>query len=151
MTYLFFGVHLFNPSKADIGNCRFLQNNTKLFSIGCFLSTHAHSFCILAKIHSHLRSLITISPQAINSTLTVQEFPRPNVYRIVVQTTKTFLPFFQGPKFLIHLTTRSSTLNPFPLIRKNWRLNYWVNMKTVHKSFHLRLFAIFSSIDVKQL
>ena len=46
--------------------------------------------------------------------------------------------------FLIHLTTRSSTLNPSPLLRKNWRLNYWVSMKTTHKSFHLRLFALFS-------
>ena len=65
--------------------------------------------------------------------------------------TKKFSPFLMGLSFLIHLTTRSSTLNPFPLLRKNWRLNYWVNMKTVHKSFHLRLFAIFSSVDVKQL
>ena len=26
--------------------------------------------------------------------------------------------------FLIHLTTRSTTLNPFPPLRKYWRLNY---------------------------
>ena len=43
------------------------------------------------------------------------------------------------------------SIYPFPLLRKYWRLNYWVNMKTVHKSFHLRLFAIFSSIEIKQL
>ena len=64
---------------------------------------------------------------------------------------KSSRPFFKDLSFLIHLTTRSSTLKPFPLLRKNCRLNYWVNMKTAHKSFLLRLFAIFSSIDVKQL
>ena len=69
----------------------------------------------------------------------------------MVQTLRSSRPFFKGLSFLVHLTTRSSTLNPFPLLRKNWRLNYWVSMKTVHKSFHLRLFAIFSSIDMKQL
>ena len=109
------------------------------------------NLCILAKIHSYLQSLITISLKAINSTLTIQEIPRPTVYRIVVQTRRSSRPFFKGLSFLIHLTTRSSTLNPFPLLRKNWRLNYWVNMKTVHKSFHLGLFAIFSLLDVKQL
>ena len=109
------------------------------------------NLCILAKIHSYLQGLITISPKAINSTLTIQEIPRPTVYRIVVQTLRSSRPFFKGLSFLIHLTTRSSTLNPFPLLRKNWRLNYWVNMKTVHKSFHLGLFAIFSLLDVKQL
>ena len=93
----------------------------------------------------------TISLKAINSTLTIQEIPRPTVYRIVVQTRRSSRPFFKGLSFLIHLTTRSSTLNPSPLLRKNWRLNYWVSMKTVYKSFHLRLFAFFSSIDVKQL
>ena len=36
--------------------------------------------------------------------------------------TKKFSPFFQGPKILIHLTTRSSTLNPFPLLRKKLKI-----------------------------
>ena len=141
----------FTPVKQTSGTAGFYRIILKLFLIGSFFSTHAHSFCILAKIHSHLQGLITISPKSINPTLTVQEFPRPTAYRIVVQTLRSSRPFFKGLSFLIHLTTRSSTLNPFPLLRKNWRLNYWVNMKTVHKSFHLRLFAIFSSIDVKQL
>ena len=105
------------------------------------------NLCILAKIHSYLQGLITISPKAINSTLTTQEIPRPTVYHIVVQTLRSSRPFFKGLSFLIHLTTRSSTLNPFPLLRKNWRLHYWVNLKTVHKSFSLRLFAIFSSTE----
>ena len=70
---------------------------------------------------------------------------------IVEKTLRSSRPFFKDLSLLINLTTRSSTLNPFPLLRKNWRLNYWGNMKTVHKSFYLRLFAIFSSIDVKQL
>ena len=104
------------------------------------------NLCILARI----QGLITISLKAINSTLTIQEIPRPTAYRIVVQTLRSSRPFFKGLSFLIHLTKRSSTLNPFPLLRKNWRLNYWVNVKTVHKSFHLSP-SQFSSIDVKQL
>ena len=70
------------------------------------------NLCILAKIHSYLQGLITISPKAINSTLTTQEIPWPTVYRIVAQTLISSLPFFKG-------LTRSSTLNPFPLLRKN--------------------------------
>ena len=57
------------------------------------------NLCILAKIHSYLQGLITISLKAINSTLTIQEIPRPTVYRIVVQTRRSSRPFFQGPKF----------------------------------------------------
>ena len=38
------------------------------------------------KIHSHPQGLITNSPKAINSTLTIQKIPRPTVYRIVEQT-----------------------------------------------------------------
>ena len=97
------------------------------------------NLCFLAKVRSYLQGLITISPKAINSTLTIQEIPRPTIYRIVKQTLRSFCPFFKGLRFLIHLTTRSATLNPFPVLRKYWRLNYWVNMKTVHKSFHLWL------------
>ena len=33
------------------------------------------------------------------STLTIQEIPRPTVYRIVVQTLRRFLPFFKGLSF----------------------------------------------------
>ena len=77
------------------------------------------NLCILAKIHSYLQGLITISLKAINSTLTIQEISMPAVYRIVVQTLRSSRPFFKGLSFLIHLTTRSSTLNPFPLLRKN--------------------------------
>ena len=57
------------------------------------------NLCILAKIQSYFQGLITISPDAINSTLTTQEIPRPTVYRIVVQTLRSSRPFFQGPKF----------------------------------------------------
>ena len=145
------GLTYFAPVKQTSETAGFYRIILKLFLIGSFFSTHAHSFCILAKIHSHLQGVITLSPKAINSTLTIQEIFRPAVYRIVVQTLTSPRPFVKGLSFLIHLTTRSSTLNPFPLLRKNWRLNYWGNMKTVHKSFYLRLFAIFSSIDVKQL
>ena len=34
---------------------------------------------ILAKIHSYLQGSITISPKAMNSTLIIQEIPRPTV------------------------------------------------------------------------
>ena len=61
---------------------------------------------------------MTISPTAINSTLTTQEIPRPTIYHIEVQTLRGSRPFFKGLSFLIHLTTRSSTLNPFPLLEK---------------------------------
>ena len=106
------------------------------------------NLCILAKIHSYLQGLITISPKAINSTLTTHS----QAYRLPYcrTNTKKFSPFLKGLSFLIHLTTRSSTLNPFPRLRKNWRLK-WVKMKTAHRSFHIRLLAIFSLIDVKQL
>ena len=60
-----------------------------------------------------------------NSTLTTQEITRPTVYRIVVQTLRSPHPFFKGLSLLIYLTTRSSTLNPCPLLRKIWWLNYW--------------------------
>ena len=43
------------------------------------------------------------------------KIPRPTVYRFVVQRLRSSRLFFQGLIFLIHLTTRSSTLNPFPL------------------------------------
>ena len=53
------------------------------------------NLCILAKIHSYLQGLITISPKAINSILTKQEILRPTFY---CKTLKKFSPFFQGPK-----------------------------------------------------
>ena len=61
---------------------------------------------------------MTISPAAINSTLTTQEIPRPTVYHIDVQTLKSSHPFFKGLRFLVHLTKRSSTLNPLLLLEK---------------------------------
>ena len=71
-----------------------------------------------AKIHSYLQGLMTISPAAINSTLTTQEIPRSTVYHIDVQTLKSSHPFFKGLRFLVHLTKRSSTLNPLLLLEK---------------------------------
>ena len=55
------------------------------------------NLCILAKIHSYLQGLITISPKAINSTLTTHS----QAYRLPYcrTNTKKFSPFFQGPKF----------------------------------------------------
>ena len=37
------------------------------------------NLCILAKIHSYLQGSVTISPKAMNSTLIIQEIPRPTV------------------------------------------------------------------------
>ena len=53
------------------------------------------NLCTLAKIHSYLQGLITISPKAVNSILTTQEILRPTFY---CKTLKKFSPFFQGPK-----------------------------------------------------
>ena len=50
----------------------------------------------------------------------IGKYPGPP-YRIVVQTISS-RPFFKGLSFLIHLTTRSSTLNPFPLLRKKLKI-----------------------------
>ena len=77
-------------------------------AVSCNLTQLKHDF-----------SSITTSLKAINSTLTIQEIARPTFYRIVVQTRGSSRPFFKGLSFLIHLTTRSSTLNPSPLLRKN--------------------------------
>ena len=50
---------------------------------------------------------------------TIPEFPRPTVYLTVEQTLRSPRPFFKDLSFLIsHLTPRSSTLNPFPLLGK---------------------------------
>ena len=57
--------------------------------------------------NSYLLDLITISPKAINSTLTKQEISRPTVYRIVEQTLRTSRLFFKDLSFSIPLTTRS--------------------------------------------
>lgn len=42
----------------------------------------------------------------------MQEMPRPNVYPILEKTLRIF--FFKDLRFLIHLTTKSSALKPFP-------------------------------------
>ena len=60
-----------------------------------------------------------IFKQVYDNYVQIQEIPRPTVYRIVVQTRRSSRSFFKGLSFLIHLTTRSSTLNPSPLLRKN--------------------------------
>ena len=53
---------------------------------------------------------------------------KSTVYLIVVQTLRSSRPFFKGLSFLIHLTRRSSTLDPFPVLRKNWGkiINYFL-------------------------
>ena len=81
------------------------------------------NLCILAKILSYLQGFKTISLKAINFTLTIQEILRPTIYCIVVQTLRSSRPFFKGQSFLIHLTMRSLTLNPFPLLRKKLKIN----------------------------
>ena len=83
-----------------------------------------------------------IPPKAINSTLIIQAIPRLTVDPIVEQTLKSSRLFCKDLRFLIHFTTRSSTLNPFPPLRNYGRLNYFVNMKTDLTSFHLHLYSI---------
>ena len=130
-----------DPIFKDLGILKF--NDIHLLQLGQFMYSCKNSF-----LPPRFNNNFSQSTQFHSYN---KEISEPNVYRIVAQTLRSSRTFFKGLSFLIHLTTRSSTLNPFPLLRKNWRLNYWVRMITVHKSFHLRLFAIFSSIDVKQL
>ena len=67
------------------------------------------NLCILTKIHSYLQGLITISPKAINSTLTIQEIPRPTVgLPDCRKTKKKFSPLFN------ELDNEVISLNPFP-------------------------------------
>ena len=87
------------------------------------------NLCILAKILSYLQGLITISLKAINSTLTIQEIPRPTVYRVVVQTKK-FSSFFQGLKFFYSLDNKvinSQSLSSFKKKLKIKLLNKYEN------------------------
>ena len=96
-----------DPIFKDLGILKF--NDIHLLQLGQFMYS----------CKNYLQGSIRISLKAINSTLTIQEIPRLTVYRIVVQTRRSSRPFFKGLSFLIHLTTRSSTLNPSPLLRKN--------------------------------
>ena len=59
-------------------------------------------------LNIHFHDYNTISNSILNFT----------VYRIVVQTLRSSRSFFKGLSLLIHLTTRSSTLDPFPFLRK---------------------------------
>ena len=98
-----------DPIFKDLSILKF--NDIHLLQLGQFMYFCKNSF--------YLQGLITISLKAINSTLTIQEILRSTVYRIVVKTLRSSRPFFKGLSFLIPLTKRSSTLNPFPLLRKN--------------------------------
>ena len=94
---------------------------------------------ILAKILSYLQGLITISLKAMNEwmnewipsipLLQYKKFPGLPSTVLSYKREEVLALFSRGLSFLIHLTTRSSTRNPSPLLRKNWRLNYWVSMK----------------------
>ena len=64
--------------------------------------------------------------------------------------TKKFSPFFQGPKFFNSLDNEVVNSQSLSSFKKKLTIKL-LSMKAVHKSFHLRLFAIFSAIDVKQL
>jgi len=70
------------------------------------------------KNKKYVQGFITISPKAINSIPTILEILRTTIYRIVEQTLRSFCPILKDLSLLIHLTTRSPTLNPFPLLRK---------------------------------
>ena len=96
------------PIFKDLGILKF--NDIHLLQLGQFMYSCKNLF-LPPKFNNQIK--------AINSTLTIQEIPRSTVYRIVVQTRRSSRPFFKGLSFLIYLTTRSSTLNPSPLLRKN--------------------------------
>ena len=65
----------------DLGILEF--NDIHLLQLGQFMYS----------CKNYLQGLITIFLKAINSTLTIQEIPRPTVYRIVVQTLRNSRPF----------------------------------------------------------
>ena len=72
------------------------------------------NLCILAKIHCNLQGLITISPEAINSTLTIQEIPRPTVGLPDCRKAKKFSPFFKElDNDVINSQSRSSRLRQY--------------------------------------
>ena len=122
-----------DPIYKDLGILKF--NDIRLLQLGQFMHSCKNSFLPLRCNNNFSQSNQFHSYNTRNS----QGYRLPYCHT----NTKKFSPFFKGLSFLIHLTTRSSTLHPFPLLTKNWRLNYWVNMKTIHKSFHLRFFPIF--------
>ena len=97
-----------NPIFKDLGILKFYDIH--LLQLGQFIYSCKNSFLPPRFNNNFSQS---------NSTLTTQEIPRPTVYRIVVQTLRSSRPFFKGLSFLIHSTMRSSTLLPFPLLRKN--------------------------------
>ena len=104
-----------DPIFKDLGILKF--NDIHLLQLGQFMYSCKNSF-LPTRFNDHFSN----SPKAINSTLTTQEIPRPTVYRIAVQTLRSSRPFFKGLSFLIDLTTRSSTLNPFPLFLKKLKI-----------------------------
>ena len=75
-----FNAHTDNIFK-DLGILEF--NDIHLLQLGQFMYS----------CKNYLQGFIRISLKAINSTLTIQEIPRPTVYRIVVQTLRNSRPF----------------------------------------------------------
>ena len=93
-----------DPIFKDLGILKF--NDIHLLQLGQFMYSCKNSF---------------LPPRFNNNFSQSNQFHSYNtntVYRIVVQILRSSRPFFQGLIILIHLTMRSSTLNPFPLLRK---------------------------------
>ena len=96
------------PIFKDLGILKF--NDNHLLQLGQFMYSCKHSFLAPKFNNNFSQSNIFHSYNTRNSQAYRLPYCRTN--------TKKFSPFFQGTKFLIHLTTRSSTLNPSPLLRK---------------------------------
>ena len=101
-----------DPIFKDLGILKF--NDIHLLQLGQFMYSCKNSF-----LPPRFNNNFSQSNQFHSYN---KKIPRPTVYRIVVQTLGSSRPFFQGQILLVHLTTRSSTLNPFPLLRKTMKI-----------------------------
>ena len=101
-----------DPIFKDLGILKF--NDIHLLQLGQFMYSCKNSFLPPKFNNNFSQSNQFHSYNTRNSQAYRLPYCRAN--------TKKFSPFFKGLSFLIHLTTRSSTLNSFPLFRKNWRL-----------------------------
>ena len=98
-----------DPIFKDLGILKF--NDIHLLQLGQFMYSCKNSFLPPKFNNNFSQSNQFHSYNTRNSQAYRLPYCRTN--------TKKFSPFFKGLSFLIHLTTRSLTLNPFPLLRKN--------------------------------
>ena len=116
-----------NPIFKDLGILEF--NDIHLLQLGHFMYSCKNSFLPPRFNNNFSQSNQFHSYNTRNSQAYRLPYCRTN--------TKKFSPFFQGPKFFNSLDNEVINSQSLSSFKKNWRLNYWGNMKTGHKSFHL--------------